>query len=123
MINASLSPVVHPVRYRMMGQSYAVLIGAPDEGCHASARDHAPPLHEKRPPEIPGFSSFRLDTSNDLTQAALTSIFFAGFCASAFLGSFTVSTPFLKLASILSASTLSGNSKLRWNEPKLRSCR
>jgi hypothetical protein len=44
---------------------------------------------------------------------ALTSIFFACFCASAFLGSVTVSTPFLKLASILSGSTLSGSSKLR----------
>ena len=42
----------------------------------------------------------------------MTSIFFAGFCASRFLGSVTVSTPFLKLASILSASTLSGTSML-----------
>jgi hypothetical protein len=53
--------------------------------------------------------------------AALTSIFFAGFCASAFLGSVSVSTPFLKLASILSASTPSGISKRRSNEPRLRS--
>jgi hypothetical protein len=49
--------------------------------------------------------------------AALMSIFFAGFCASAFFGSVTVSTPFLKLASILSVSTPSGTRKKRWNDP------
>jgi len=42
---------------------------------------------------------------------------FRSFCASAFLGSVTVSNPFLKSAWILSASTLSGNPKLRSNEP------
>ena len=36
--------------------------------------------------------------------AALTSIFFSGFCAAGFFGSVTASTSFLKLASILSAS-------------------
>jgi hypothetical protein len=41
-------------------------------------------------------------------QAAFTSTFFAGFCDSAFLGRITVSTPFLKVASILSASTVRG---------------
>ena len=44
-------------------------------------------------------------------QAALTSIFFAGFCASAVFGNITFRTPFLKAASILSASTLSGRVK------------
>ena len=50
------------------------------------------------------------ETESD-QAAALTSIFFAGFCASAFFGSVTVSTPFLKLASILSVSTPSGMRK------------
>jgi len=44
-------------------------------------------------------------------QAALTSIFLAGFCASAVFGSITLRTPFLKEASILSASTPSGRPK------------
>ena len=48
--------------------------------------------------------------------AGLTSIFFSGLIASAFLGSVTVSTPFLNLASILSRSTLSGSAKQRSNE-------
>jgi hypothetical protein len=72
---------------------------------------------KKNPGGFPG--SVLFDSHQRSVQAALTSIFFAGFCASAFLGNFTVSTPFLKIASILSASTLSGSSKLRWNEPKL----
>ena len=38
-------------------------------------------------------------------------IFFSAFCASALFGSVTESTPFLKLASILSASTPSGTCK------------
>src|SRR5260221_12436455 len=46
-------------------------------------------------------------------QAALTSIFFASFCASGFLGNVTLSTPFLKAASILSVSMPSGILKLR----------
>src|SRR6476660_78934 len=45
-------------------------------------------------------------------QAALTSIF---------LGNVTLSTPFLKAASILSVSTPSGILKLRSKEPNLRS--
>ena len=50
-------------------------------------------------------------------HAALTVIFLAVFWESAFFGKVTVSTPFLKLASILSGSTLSGTWKERWNEP------
>jgi hypothetical protein len=50
-------------------------------------------------------------------QAAFTVIFFAGFCASALFGIVTVRTPFLKLASILSASTPSGTWNERWKEP------
>jgi hypothetical protein len=38
-------------------------------------------------------------------QAALTSIFFAALCASAFFGSVTVNMPLANFASILSAST------------------
>jgi hypothetical protein len=77
--------------------------------------------HRKNP-EGSGVQIFSRARPRRPIHAALTSIFFAGFWASAFLG-FTVSTPFLKVASILSASTLSGSSKLRWNEPNLRSCR
>jgi hypothetical protein len=55
------------------------------------------------------------------SAAALTSIFFVSFCASGVLGSITVSTPFLKLASILSTSTPSGTLKFRSNAPKLHS--
>lgn len=55
-----------------------------------------------------------LDT---LYYAAFTSIFLAAFCASGFFGNVTVRTPFLKLASILSASTLSGIWKERSNDP------
>ncbi len=54
-------------------------------------------------------------------QEALTSIFFAGFCASGFLGRVTVRTPFLNAASILSASTSSGICMRRSNEPYRRS--
>src|SRR6516225_489247 len=59
----------------------------------------------------------------DSDQATLTSIFFAAICASGFFGSVTVSTPFLKLASILSVSTPFGTWKERSNEPKFRSRR
>lgn len=44
-------------------------------------------------------------------QAALTSIFFAPFCASAVFGTVTLRTPFLNDASILSASIPSGRPK------------
>jgi hypothetical protein len=47
------------------------------------------------------------------TQPDLTSIFFAAFCDSAVFGSVTVSSPCLKLASILSVSTPSGTWKAR----------
>jgi hypothetical protein len=46
------------------------------------------------------------------------SIFFVGFCASTLFGRAMVRTPFLKLASILSASTPSGMAKVHSNEPK-----
>src|SRR5208282_4420783 len=48
------------------------------------------------------------DRSEKDDQAALTAIFFSAFCASVLFGSVTVSTPFLKLASILPVSTPSG---------------
>src|ERR1700730_7001544 len=50
-------------------------------------------------------------------HAVLMAIFFSLFCASGLFGSVTVSTPFLKCASILSASTPSGTPKERWKEP------
>jgi hypothetical protein len=50
-------------------------------------------------------------------QAALIAIFFSLFWACSVFGSVTVSTPFLKFASILSASTPSGTPNERWNEP------
>ena len=50
-------------------------------------------------------------------QAFLIAIFFSLFCACSVFGSVTVSTPFLKFASILSASTPSGTPNERWNEP------
>lgn len=50
-------------------------------------------------------------------QAFLMAIFFSLFCASGVFGKVTVSTPFLKPASILSASTPSGTLNERWNEP------
>jgi hypothetical protein len=50
-------------------------------------------------------------------QAFLIAIFFSLFCASVVFGSVTVSTPFLKFASILSASTPSGTPNERWKEP------
>jgi hypothetical protein len=50
-------------------------------------------------------------------HAALTVIFFSAFWASAVFGSFTVSTPLAKLASILSVSTPSGSWNERWKEP------
>ncbi len=53
----------------------------------------------------------------DTRQAALTSIFLSGFCVPGILGSVTVNTPFLKVASILSASTPSGSVKERSNAP------
>ena len=56
-------------------------------------------------------------------QSPFTSIFLTGFWASGFFGKVTVSTPFLKLASILSASTVSGTRTERANEPKRRSLR
>ena len=68
-------------------------------------------------------TAVRVYVGCDSDQAALTSIFFAAVCASGFFGNVTVSTPFLKLASILSVSTLSGTWKERSNEPKFRSRR
>ena len=56
-------------------------------------------------------------------QPPLTSIFLTGFWASGVFGSVTVSTPFLKLASILSNSTVSGTRSERVKEPKRRSLR
>jgi hypothetical protein len=50
-------------------------------------------------------------------HAVLMAIFFSLFCASGLFGSVTVSTPFLKCASILSASTPSGTPNERWKEP------
>ena len=50
-------------------------------------------------------------------HALLMAIFFSLFCASGLFGSVTVSTPFLKCASILSASTPSGTPNERWKEP------
>jgi hypothetical protein len=52
-----------------------------------------------------------------MSYAALTAIVFADFCASALLGSVTVSTPLLNAASIFSASTVSGAWKERSKEP------
>ena len=46
----------------------------------------------------------------------MTLIFFSGLIASGFLGSVTVSTPFLKLATISSVWTPSGTSKRRSKE-------
>jgi hypothetical protein len=57
------------------------------------------------------------EKTSDRPQALLMAIFFSLFCASADLGNMTVSTPFLKLAVILSASTPSGTPNERWNEP------
>ena len=54
-----------------------------------------------------------LDELQKRYHAALTVIFLAVFWASAFFGKVTASTPFLKLASILSGSTLSGTWKER----------
>jgi hypothetical protein len=51
------------------------------------------------------------------TQPFLIAIFFSLFCACGVFGSVTESTPFLKLASIFSASTPSGTPNERWNEP------
>jgi hypothetical protein len=50
-------------------------------------------------------------------HALLMAIFCSLFCASGLFGSVTVSTPFLKCASILSASTPSGTPNERWKEP------
>jgi len=54
--------------------------------------------------------------SRSAGQAAFTSILVVFFASSLF-GKATVRTPFLKRASILSASTPSGRRKERWNEP------
>jgi len=80
---------------------------------------------KKAPDLSPGvaFSLVEVTEAKSIDYAALTSIFLVGFCASGFLGSVTVRTPFLKVASILSGSTPSGMLKLRSNEPKLRSCK
>ena len=55
--------------------------------------------------------------------ALVIAIFFSFFCASGDFGKVTVSTPFLKLAAILSGSTLSGTWNERWKDPKRRSDR
>lgn len=63
-------------------------------------------------------SNRRADRSgSSRIYAALTVIFFSAFWASAVLGNLTVSTPLAKFASILSASTPSGNWNERWKEP------
>jgi hypothetical protein len=70
--------------------------------------------------QIPQIANWGILHDIDSDQATLTSIFFAAICASGFFGSVTVSTPFLKLASILSVSTPSDSGS---NEPKFRSRR
>src|SRR5262249_6621459 len=55
-----------------------------------------------------GSARRRRRTQPDKIQAFLIAIFFSLFCACTVLGSVTVSTPFLKFASILSVSTPSG---------------
>src|SRR5262245_38060160 len=59
-----------------------------------------------------GMTSTRLET-----QVFLIAIFFSLVCARGVFGSVTVSTPFWKCASILSASTPSGTPNDRWNAP------
>jgi len=54
-------------------------------------------------------------------QDCLIAIFFSGFAASGVFGSVTVSTPFWKVAAILSASTPLGTRNERWKEPYRRS--
>lgn len=66
-------------------------------------------------------SNRRADRAQSRIQAALTEIFFSALWASAVLGSLTVSTPLVKFASILSASTPSGSWNERWKEPYRRS--
>src|SRR5262249_27751000 len=51
-----------------------------------------------------GFGRRRRRTQPDTIQAFLIAIFFSLFCACTVLGSVTVSTPFLKFASILSVA-------------------
>src|SRR5262249_21372033 len=108
----------------VIGDQLHVVAGDnPDLGhsrCHSIYR-HARRvrLHEAaRPPTKSADSNFvgsDLDTEHN--QTFLIAIFFSLFCACAVFGSVTVRTPFLKLASILSASTLSGTPNERWNEP------
>jgi hypothetical protein len=96
-------------------------IAAETKWVRATSADLAPTA-EKKNPGISGVQFLAVHVWGPI-QAALISIFFVAFWASAFLGNFTVRTPLLKAASIFSGSTLSGSSKLRWKEPKLRSCR
>src|SRR6516164_2920270 len=83
--------------------------------CQSSAKkgrrhlEGGPALHRQQPPT--------LQAPISTIQAFLIAIFFSLFCDCAVFGSVTVSTPFLKFASILSASTPSGTPNDRWNEP------
>src|SRR6516164_7944845 len=84
----------------------------------AGAVKQGPPAFRKRPSGLLTMTGLLHPQPNRLgVQAFLIAIFFSLFCACGDFGSVTVSTPFLKFASILSASTPSGTPNERWNEP------
>jgi hypothetical protein len=60
----------------------------------------SPPREIELKLDVPVHNLPRL-TASSLLKGANTSMFFAAFCDSAVLGRVTVSSPFLKLASIL----------------------
>ena len=91
----------------------------PDPGARAASH-----LPKKRPPASRRRPSAASQSRQPPTlqipstiQAFLIAIFFSLFCACSVFGIVTVSTPFLKFASILSASMPSGTPNERWNEP------
>jgi hypothetical protein len=102
-----------------MARSHFSLLGCRTHSMGEQATDRAlrqqvptPPYAQSPRRECP-FST----ESTSRTQAFLIAIFFSLLCTSVAFGSVTVSTPFLKFASILSASTPSGTPNERWKEP------
>lgn len=107
-------------------------------GLEYTVRQHPDPVgklansrHERSETEPPGDTGPRAEVTRTHApgragahaQADLTSIRFAWLRACSALGSLTVSTPFLKLASTLFWSISAGSGIARRNEPKERSAR
>ena len=94
------------------------IVSARDTHCGAKSDR---PSDRRSPPCNNRLRVFRSRSSREARRLSghspLTSIFLTSFWASADFGKVTVRTPFLKVAAILSVSTVSGTLRARSEEP------